>query len=258
MPEEQKKKRGRPPLPPEEKERRRRERSRQNAKNKRAAGYKPLTPPPPPFDPDGKNGGIGVEPDFTIRRVADLMRTGLRVERVDVKDPEALLQRAEGFIEYCRENGIVPTMAGVCAAMGIGRHYYNELMKGSERVRSSQEVRDTLERIKEVIGAGFQACACAGEVTNVVAVLIMTNEYGYLDTKKIEHTREISVQVEAVSDLQKLQQKYGTSALVADNHIIETNCIPIELNKPSPADDAETVVADEMPEMPEIPLDSPI
>ena len=212
--EKPKRKRGRPPLSDEERLRRRRAyQSHQNV------NYTPTPSPIPAYD---ENGGEGGQPKSTVQRIADLMRTNLRCERVDTTDPEALIERAEGYVEYCRQNSVVPMMAGLCASMGLDRASFNELLKGSEKRRSSPETREVLAKIKEVIASGFQACAAAGEVSNAVAVLVMTNEQGYLDTKKIEHHREISVQVEAISDLQKLKNQYGTNRMVADNHIVET------------------------------------
>lgn len=227
--EQPKRKRGRPPLSDEERARRRSDaESSKRRKKYNANANVNYTPTPSPIPAYDENGGEGGQPKSTVQRIADLMRTNLRCDRVDEKDPEALIERAEGYVEYCRQNSVVPMLAGLCASMGIDRARFNELLKGSERVHSSNEVRETLAKIKEVIASGFQACAAAGEVSNAVAVLVMTNEQNYLDTKKIEHVREVNVQVEAVSDLQKLKAKYGTEKLVADNHlVIDTTCTPV-------------------------------
>lgn len=234
MPEE-KKKRGRPRLTDEEREERRirnNEKQKEKRRIQKEQGYKPYRYTPPPSKKgQNKNGGIGGQ-EPSILRIAELMTMGLRVERVDVKDPEALIHRAEGYIEYCKQNSLVPMMSGLYVAMGINKQYFDELVTGSERVHSSQAVRDTLTVIKTVIAAGFQAAAANQEVAPPVAVLVMTNEQGYLDTKKIEHHKEINVQVEAISEFQDMANRYGIKAMTASDNVIETDYTDVPAPEP--------------------------
>lgn len=221
MPEE-KRKRGRPRLSEEEKERRKLERM----------GLLPVTnPPPPPMGDAPKNGGKGVDKEEQTREIIRNVREGLKANKVDTRSADDIRNRFDEYLENCENRGIVPSKEGVMLWFGINKSTWSRIINRVPGYERSDDVVEALETINSALGAITSSAADAGKISPAIAVLKLTNSYGYRDVKQVEHTNDINVQI-GTSDLKGLLDKYGK-----DQYFIDTDFK--EVTRPGENDNAE-------------------
>lgn len=208
---------GRPRLTEEEKLARKMERLQKKMEESAPA---PHTPPPPGESPKSKNGGKGVDKQELASDIVRMARAGMRASRVDLNSPEAIMMRFNMYLDDCESRGLVPNMEGVYNWLGISRMTWNYIINRADGHVKSDEVVATLENIRDTMGEITSYAADAGLINTAIAVLKLTNTFGYRDVKQVEHHNEINVQI-GTTDIKSLEQKYSTEQLIVDTELAE-------------------------------------
>lgn len=211
MDEPEKKKRGRPKMSEEDKRRRKLER----------LGYvTPTDPTPPPAGGKSKNGGIGGDKRAVASSIVAMAHAGMKVPRVDTYDENAIMERFEMYLTHCEEQGVVPSMEGVYNWLGIGRTMWHNIINQVDGYIRGDNVVAVMHKIKDTMGEIVTGAAGAGLMNPAVAVLVMTNTFGYRDVKQVEHSNEVNVNIGGAA-LKELVDKYKPEEYIAED-IVET------------------------------------
>ena len=178
-------------------------------------------PTPPPEKVAKKNGGDGGKDKKELAsNLVKMARMGMKLPRVDTFDAEAIRKRFDMYLTECEENGVVPTMEGLYNWLGISRMTWCHIINRHDGHIRSDEVVNTLEQIKSVMGEIVSGAADAGLINTAMGVLKMTNSFGYRDVKQVEHSQEINVQV-GMSDIKALTDKYSAEQIFVDTDFKE-------------------------------------
>lgn len=195
------KKRGRPRMTDEEKA------AAKIARLQKQMETAPEPPPHPGDEPSPKKWGKGGDKQEVASELIRLARAGMKLPRVDTKNPDAIRNRFELYLGECEGRGVVPTMEGLYNWLGISHKTWGFIINRVDGYIRSDEVVNTLEEIRGIMGEITSSAADAGLINTAIAVLKLTNLYGYRDVKQVEHSNEVSVKIGG-SDLKTLQERY--------------------------------------------------
>lgn len=186
--------------------------------------------PPPGISPSSKNGGKGVDKQELASEIVRMARAGMKAKQVDLDSPDAIMQRFNMYLDDCEDRGIVPNMEGVYNWMGISRMTWNYIINRVDGHEKSDQVVSALETIKATMGEIVSYAADHGLINTAIAVLKLTNSFGYRDVKQVEHSNEVNIQIGG-SDLKSLEQKYNAQqigVIEADYEVAERTEIQID------------------------------
>lgn len=186
--------------------------------------------PPPTDAPKRKRGDGGKDKAILASTLVAMARKGMKLPRVDTFDADAIKKRFELYLNECEQNGVVPTMEGMYNWMGISRNGWWKIANRVEGCIRSDEVVETMEEIKTVMGEIISAASDSGLINTAIGVIKLVNGFGYKDVKQIEHTNEVNVQI-GMSDIKALTDKYSAEQLFVD-----TDCKEINAESAEPPD----------------------
>lgn len=100
---------------------------------------------------------------------------------VDLNDIHAVSERIDWYFEFCFENDMKPTVAGLCNALKINRSTLLEWKRGTFRDDSYQAVILKAYRIMEELWEGYMQ---NGKINPVSGIFLAKNNYGYSDKQE--------------------------------------------------------------------------
>lgn len=178
-------------------------------------------PTPPPTDaPKKKRGEGGKDKSELASTLVAMARKGMKLPRVDTFDADAIRNRFELYLNECEKNGVVPTLEGMYNWMGISRMGWWKIANRVDGFIRSDEVVNTMEEIKTVMGEIISAASDSGLINTAIGVIKLVNGFGYKDVKHIEHQNEVNIQV-GMSDIKALTDKYSAEQIFVDTDFKE-------------------------------------
>ena len=127
------------------------------------------------------------------------VRKRVMIVRPSFKSPEDMLEKFQGYLEYCRVERRFCNIAGFCTYIDISRETYYEYKNNKDAIYS-----DVINKIdREIESELFESKLSPPE-----RIFYLKNKFGYAD--KIEHVNtNVDVQVEPDEELvKKIRQKY--------------------------------------------------
>lgn len=222
---ETKKKMGRPRLTEEEKKQRKIERMKAELE----AATAPTDPPPPNISGSNKKGGDRGEPknaEANKAIVRQVMR-GMKHEIVDTYDEVAIIERFTEYLKDCEENSIIPTMEGVYLWLGMSKAHFGRILNRHETCTRPEPVVQACQKIKDAMASAVSSAADVGSIAPATAIMKLTNSFGYMDVKQVQHVDASTPRLGSEDDYKALQERYSTAQLIPEE-IIETNFVELD------------------------------
>ena len=107
-----------------------------------------------------------------------------RLPPIDINDPEQVRERIEWYFDHCMNNGMKPTVAGVCNALKIDRQTFYRWGEGKTRSNSA-EYCHMVKSAKAAIWELWEQFAADGKVNPVTFIFLMKNHFGYADKQEV-------------------------------------------------------------------------
>ena len=137
-----------------------------------------------------------IEPGENSRMVTNAL-LGLKKPRVDVKDPQAIAERMEEYLNYCIENDISPSVAGCANWLGVHIDTVSAWYSGR---RGSPEHQRTASNFYGVLQDIWAQKMDNGSINPVSGIFMGKAFYGYKDTQEIVVTHNNNQEM-SVADL---------------------------------------------------------
>jgi hypothetical protein len=219
---ETKKKMGRPRLSDEEKKQRKIERMKAELE---AA----TNPPPPNISESRKKGGDRGEPKNAEANKAIVSQAlrGMKHDMVDTYNDEEILHRFMEYLNDCKENCIIPTMEGVYLWLGMSKQYFSHIVNRYENYTRPEPVVQAMQKIKDAMASVVSSAADVGSIAQATAIMKITNQFGYLDVKQVQHIDASTPKIGTEEDYNALQERYSAAQLIPDD-IIETDYVELD------------------------------
>lgn len=121
------------------------------------------------------------EPGANSKAVMNAL-IGLKKPRVDVKDPQAIAERMEEYLNYCIENDVAPSVAGCANWLGVHIDTVSAWYSGR---RGSPEHQRTAANFYGVLQDIWAQKMDNGNINPVSGIFMGKAFYGYKDTQEI-------------------------------------------------------------------------
>lgn len=103
-----------------------------------------------------------------------------KMPRCDMKDPDAVAERYNWYIESCIQNNSRPGVAGLASAYGYDRKHLLR-MKDGEIKSIPADVCDTLKRIWSMFEDLMEQYSITGKINPVTSIFMFKNNFNYKD-----------------------------------------------------------------------------
>ena len=122
---------------------------------------------------------------------------GYEKPRVDTKDPQAIAERIDEYLNYCMENDLAPGVAMCANWLGIA---YKTLEGWYSGQRGTPEHQRVASRFYGIMQSVWEQDMHEGNINPVSGIFIGKAFYGYKDTQEIvvQHTTQEQL---SISDL---------------------------------------------------------
>lgn len=104
------------------------------------------------------------------------VRVGM-LPKVNVANAEEVVRRCKTYFDYCIEDGMKPTFAGFCLAIGRSREYILDIISGN--VDAPKDTREVLGKCRQIITAQTEQFMVDGKINPVAGIFLMRNNMGY-------------------------------------------------------------------------------
>lgn len=154
-----------------------------------------------------KEMSVQATPEENSRYVAHVLES-FRLPPIDLNDPKQVQDRIEWYFKHCVEDGMKPTVAGICNALKIDRQTFYRW--GAEKSRSgNSEYSHMVKNAKATIMELWEQYASDGKVNPVTFIFLMKNHHNYSDRQEIEITP--SAPLGDQKDMKELEAQYRDS-----------------------------------------------
>ena len=145
----------------------------------------------------GGHGGVKQKPPGANREALRNALAGYKLPRVDTKDPQAIAERIESYINYCMENDLAPGVAMCANWLGIAPGTLTDWYAGRKGTPEHQRVAARFYGITQSV---WEQDMHEGNINPVSGIFYGKAFYGYKDTQEIvvQHT---STEQLSVADL---------------------------------------------------------
>lgn len=116
-----------------------------------------------------------------IGQMVGIMDNMRKLSAVSKREPEKVQERLDYYFQYCTDNGVKPSVEGMCLCLGVSRQSVWEWEQDAQS-RSGQLVA----RAKELINSLLTSWTMDGKVNPVYSIWLQKNNYGYTDNRTIE------------------------------------------------------------------------
>ena len=160
---------------------------------------------------------VQTTPEEQSRYVRHVM-ANFNLAPIDLNDPKQVQERIQWYFNHCAEDGMKPTVAGICNALGIDRQTFYRWGSG-ERRSESPEYGDMVKRAKAAIQELWEQYAADGQVNPVTFIFLMKNHYGYADKQEVVVTPQNPLGDDP--DVKQIEEKYRESVIDVEGEEID-------------------------------------
>lgn len=100
--------------------------------------------------------------------------------RCNMTDPMAVAERYDWYMDFCAENDMRPTVAGMALAYGYSREQLLQIKNGANKGVPA-ESSDTLKRAWAMLNAAMEQYMSVGRINPVSGIFLLKNNHGYKD-----------------------------------------------------------------------------
>lgn len=110
-------------------------------------------------------------------------RLSTEMPDIDITDPKQIKERMEWYINLCENDGIKPTVSGMCNALGISRKTLYRWEQGEYRKDTHQYI---VVKYKKFLEELWETQMVEGKINPITGIFIGKNHFGYTDKQEIE------------------------------------------------------------------------
>ena len=122
---------------------------------------------------------VNAPPGENARRV-QIGMVLMKQPKVNMQNPEEVIERCGWYLEKCAEWDDRPTVAGFALAMGYSRDQLLQIKNGMVKSVPGESV-DTLKRAWDLINQTMEQYMVDGHLNPVTGIFLMKNNFGYRD-----------------------------------------------------------------------------
>ena len=115
-------------------------------------------------------------------RLLELALAGFSKKKVNMKDPEAISERIQEYLQFCMEKDMRPQVENCCLWLGIDKRSLEEYYTGA---KGSPEVQQVLIQFYNVIKSVWADQMSNSDVNPVAGIYMSKVYFGYKDTQEI-------------------------------------------------------------------------
>ena len=127
---------------------------------------------------------------------------------INLNDPEQVGDRIKWYFEHCDEDGMKPTVAGICNSLGIDRTTFYQWGTGDRR-GGNPAYANMVKKARGIIWELWEQYAADGQVNPVTFIFLMKNHFGYADKQEVVVTPNNPLG--DTTDVKALEDKYRES-----------------------------------------------
>lgn len=135
--------------------------------------------------------------------------------KVHFNKPDEIVARCKTYLEYCIEDGMKPTIAGLGLALGKNRTALRDIVQGEYDYEVPKETREILETVYRMITAETEQFMLDGKINPVAGIFLMRNNMGYTNDEVLTVK---AIQTEVVSQESLIAQ---AQALIEQKEVEE-------------------------------------
>ena len=131
------------------------------------------------------------------------------MDKVDMKDAEAVQNRINEFFTLYTENDMKPTVAGMAMALGMDRRRLWEIKTGNKGITTPDlppSVQDLIKKAYILMENMWETYMNSGKVNPVAGIFLGKNNFGYQD--KTEYVLTPNTQSDNDYDADAIRERY--------------------------------------------------
>lgn len=129
---------------------------------------------------------------------------------INTDDGIQLTKRINKYFEICIENGCIPALEGLCAALKISRSTWNDWRSG--RYRLGQEHQKIVLDAEQILKAYMEQGILDGDIQSIPAIFMMSNQYDYVQKQVVQQETNVSFLDTATPE--QLENRYSTQNVI--------------------------------------------
>lgn len=132
--------------------------------------------------------------------------------RVNMQDTDAVKEVAADYMERCRAGGLVPTVMGLSASLGVSRQWLNRFCNENP----SHPTTRFIEVLKEVFADCLTQAGFGRYISESLSIFILKNTASMADKVELEASANTAPLGESISQ-QQLEERIAGSVVVDDD-----------------------------------------
>lgn len=128
------------------------------------------------------DGNDGQTPEVT-RQYLQFIRYVSGQPPLDISDVKQVQARLDWYFDQCEDEGMKPTVTGMCNALGVDRQTLLRWEKGEHREGTHQAL---IVKYKKMLEEFWELQMINGKINPVTGIFLGKNHFGYADKQEIE------------------------------------------------------------------------
>ena len=137
---------------------------------------------------------------------------------IDIKDPEAVVQRINDYFKLYANYDMKPTVAGLGMALGLDRRRLWEIKTGNYTTSTPKlplEVEDSIKKAYKLMENLWETYMNSGKINPVSGIFLGKNNFGYQD--KTEYVLTPNQQQPSDYDAEDIRKRYLSDSTTIDS-----------------------------------------
>lgn len=131
-----------------------------------------------------------------------------RLSRITINDTAEIQSRVNTYLEYCDEQGRVPTVKGLCVNLGIDSRMFKSWIENNPEHETSKYLSIVCDLLADNIENG----ALKGELNNVTSIFLLKANHGYRENSEVVIKHEKSERL----SMKELEEKIENEIIDAE------------------------------------------
>lgn len=127
---------------------------------------------------------------------------------INISNVEEVQERLEWYFDFCEDEGMKPTVTGMCNALGIDRKTLLRWEKGEYRAGTHQAL---IVEYKRMLEEFWEMQMINGKINPVSGIFIGKNHFGYADKQEVEIAPRNPLGEVTEEDRRRIEEKYRAS-----------------------------------------------
>lgn len=135
-----------------------------------------------------------VKNNISIKKAKKL----LQLKKVSINDYDEIKKRALDYLEWCENEDRIPTVRGLCLALGVAP---STISNWSAEKPNHRTVL-LIEQIKNIMADGLEQGALKGTLNAKVSTFLLKSNFDYRENKEV-HIHHIGGDVKSIEQIEK-------------------------------------------------------